>query len=530
MAAVDPGSIRSQGATRKGPMTTIEAADALFVAGDVQAAAGIYRRLIAADHRHHAAWRGLGAAQLRARAFGEAYQALANAVRLRADDGMSWNLLAEALFKLGDVEPAIEAYRRAATDAGLRAGAEENIAIMIPGSASAGNAGVLAARRAFGRRLGAEVRPVDRPPRPPSAGKLRIGYVSAFFDSANWMKPVYGVINRHDRERFEVHLVSLGGDPTEQAGYRDYDLDVIWQVGSLDDERIAALLAAAGIDVLVDLNSYSAPRWLRLFLRRPAPVQIGWFNSFATYGFDCFDGIVGDEVVIPIEEEGYFAERVLRVPGTYLAFEVLYAVPDVAPPPCCRNAGTLTFGALTSSYKLNDTTLGVWARVLRSAPGARMLIRTSTLAESSNRTHLLARFAVLGIAPERLDIEGGAAHFDFLQSYDRIDVALDMFPYSGGTTTSEALWQGVPVLTYAGDRWVARTSESLLRAAGLDDWVAADQDDLVAKASALARDPGTPAALAALRAGMRARLAASAACNTARLCRALEQIYRQAVG
>src|SRR5262249_22528101 len=158
---------------------------------------------------------------------------------------------------------------------------------------------------------------------------------------------------------------------------------------SLDDERIAGLLAAAGIDVLVDLNAYSAPRWLRLFLRRPAPVQIGWFNSFATYGFDCFDGIVGDDVVIPPAEEGYFTERALRVPGTYLAFEVLYPVPEVAPPPCCRNGGTLTFGALTSSYKLNDTTLGVWARVLRSAPGARMLIRASTLSEPSSRDHLL---------------------------------------------------------------------------------------------------------------------------------------------
>lgn len=511
-------------------MTTIEAADALFLTGDLEKATGAYRRLIATDHRDHAAWRGLGAARLRARAFGEANDALDRAVRLRPDDAEAWSLMAEALFKLGDVEPAIEAYRRATADARLRSAAEENVAIMIPGSTSAGNTGILAARRAFGRSLHAGIKPVDRPPRPPSAGKLRIGYVSAFFDSANWMKPVYGVINRHDRERFEVHLVSLGGDPSEQAGYRDYDLDVIWQVGSLDDERIAGLLAAAGIDVLVDLNSYSAPRWLRLFPRRPAPVQIGWFNSFATYGFDCFDGIVGDDVVIPIEEEGYFTERVLRVPGTYLAFEVLYAVPDVAPPPCCRNAGMLTFGALTSSYKLNDATLGVWARVLRSAPGSRMLIRTSTLAEPSNRTHLLARFAALGIAPERLDLEGGAAHFEFLQSYDRIDVALDMFPYSGGTTTSEALWQGVPVLTCAGDRWVARTSESLLRAAGLDAWVAADRDDLVVKASALARDPGTPAALAALRTGMRARLATSAACDTAGLCRALEQIYRQAVG
>ncbi|MPZ29665.1 MAG: hypothetical protein GEV13_01480 [Rhodospirillales bacterium] len=508
-------------------MTDIETADALQLAGNIDAAADAYRRVLAADQDNAAAWHGLGAARLRAGACGAASDALLRAVRLRPDETGAWGQLAEALFKLGDVERAIDAYRRAAADASMRPVAEENVAIIIPGSASAGNAAVLAARRAWGRHLAAGVSPVERPQRPPSGGKLRIGYVSAFFDKANWMKPVYGVINRHDRDRLEVHLVSLGGDPSASAGYREHDDDVIWQVGSCDDEKVARLLAAAGIDVLVDLNAYSAPKWLRLFLRRPAPAQIGWFNSFATSGLDCFDGIVGDDTVIPAAEEGFYAERVMRVRGTYLAFEVFHAVPDVAPPPCSRNQGRLTFGALASAYKLNDLTLDIWARILRSAPTSRLLIRAPTLAEPSNRDHLRARLAARGVAGERVDLEGGAPHFDFLQSYDRIDIALDTFPYNGGTTTTEALWQGVPVLTYAGDRWAARTSTSLLRAAGLDVWVASDEEDLLAKASALAHDPATPACLAALRAGMRARLAASAACDTAGLCLALEQIYRQ---
>ncbi len=300
---------------------------------------------------------------------------------------------------------------------------------------------------------------------------------------------------------------------------------MIWQAASSDDETLARGLAAAGIDVLVDLNAYGVPKWLRLFVRRPAPLQLGWFNSFATSGLDCFDGIIGDDVVIPGAEEGFYTERVLRVRGTYLAFEVRHRVPEVAPSPCSSNGGRLTFGALASGYKLTDLTIGLWARVLRSAPTSRLLVRASMLEEPSCRDHLRARFAARGIGPERIDLEGGAAHLEFLRSYDRIDVALDTFPYNGGTTTTEALWQGVPVLTYAGDRWVARTSASLLRAAGLDEWVAGDEEDLVAKASALARDPATPARLATLRAGMRRRLAASAACYTAGLCRELEEIY-----
>jgi protein O-GlcNAc transferase len=506
-------------------MTDIHAADALHMAGDIDAAADAYRGVIAADSHSFAAWYGLGGVRLRARAYGDADDALRHAVRLRPDDMGAWGLLAEVLFKLGEVEPAIDAYRRVAADASMRAVAEENLAIIMPGSASAGNAAVFTARCDYGRRLAAGVSPVERPERPPSGGKLRIGYVSAFFDRANWMKPVYGVINRHDRDRFEVHLVSLGGDPSAAAGYIDHAQDVIWQAASSDDETVARRLAAAGIDVLVDLNAYSAPKGLRLFLRRPAPLQFGWFNSFATSGLDCFDGIIGDDAVIPAAEEGFYTERVLRVRGTYLAFEVLHSVPDVAPPPCNSNGGRLTFGALASAYKLNDLTLGIWARVLLAEPTSRLLIRAPTLADPSNHDHLRARFAALGVARERIDLEGGAAHFDFLRSYDRIDVALDTFPYNGGTTTTEALWQGVPVLTYAGDRWVARTSTSLLRAAGLNEWVASDEEDLVAKAVALARDPATPARLAALRAGMRAQLAASAACDTAGLCRELEQVY-----
>ncbi len=511
-------------------MTSIEAADALRLAGDIDGAADAYRCLVDADQRNFAAWYGLGRMRLRAGAYGDASDALRHAVHLRPDHLRAWGLLSEGLFKLGEVEPAIDACHHAAADASMRAIAEENVAIMIPGSALAGNADVFAVRRNYGRHLAAGVSPVERPARPPSKGKLRIGYVSAFFDKANWMKPVYGVINRHDRDLFEVHLVSLGGEPAASAGYIDHAHDVIWRAGSIDDETLARALAAAGIDVLVDLNAYSAPKWLRLFLRRPAPVQLGWFNSFATSGLDCFDGIVGDDVVFRRAEEDFYTERVLRVRGTYLAFEVRHSVPAVAPPPCSSNSGRLTFGALVSAYKLNDLTLGLWARILLSAPTSRLFIRAATLEEPSCRDHLHARLATLGLASERVDLEGGAVHFNFLRSYDRIDVVLDTFPYNGGTTTTEALWQGVPVLTYAGDRWVARTSASLLRAAGLDEWVARDEEDLVANARALVRDLATPARLAALRAGMRARLAASAACDTEGLCRELEQVYRATKG
>jgi predicted O-linked N-acetylglucosamine transferase (SPINDLY family) len=228
--------------------------------------------------------------------------------------------------------------------------------------------------------------------------------------------------------------------------------------------------------------------------------------------------------VIPAAEEAFYSEPIERVPGSYLAFQVSDPVPDVKPPPCLDN-GHITLGCLGSAYKITAEVVAAWATVLHAAPTARLLLKNGTLDEPSNRAATLARFAAAGIGADRLILEGRAPHFEFLAAYDGIDVALDTFPYSGGTTTMEALWQGVPVLTFNGDRWASRTSRSLLLAAGLPEWVANDCAGYVGQAIALANDPQSPQRLAALRSGMRERLRASAACDVTCLCRALEQIY-----
>ena len=261
-------------------------------------------------------------------------------------------------------------------------------------------------------------------------------------------------------------------------------------------------------------------------MRRPAPVIVGWFNMFATTGIDAFDYIIGDDAVIPAAEERFYSERVLRVPGSYLAFNVLYPVPDVAPPPVLAT-GRLTFGCFASQYKITDDTVAMFAATLQGAPQARLLLKSRPLADESNRAAVQARFARHGIAAERLLLEGPDEHFAFLAAYGRVDIALDPFPYSGGTTTMEALWQGVPVLTFNGDRWASRTSRSLLLAADLEAWCLADRDALVARAIALATAPTTAAMLAVLRASLRDRLAKTAACDGAALCRGLETLYEE---
>jgi predicted O-linked N-acetylglucosamine transferase (SPINDLY family) len=198
----------------------------------------------------------------------------------------------------------------------------------------------------------------------------------------------------------------------------------------------------------------------------------------------------------------------------------------VAPPPALAS-GRITFGCFCSQYKLTDATLDMFAAILRAAPEAQLLLKNRALGDPSCRAALLTRFATRGIAGTRVLLDGPEEHAAFLAAYARVDIALDAFPYSGGTTTMEALWQGVPVLTFDGDRWAARTSRSLLLAAGLDEWCLPDRDAFVARAAALAHAAGTPAMLARLRAGLRDTLARSPACDSAALCRALERIYEE---
>jgi protein O-GlcNAc transferase len=173
--------------------------------------------------------------------------------------------------------------------------------------------------------------------------------------------------------------------------------------------------------------------------------------------------------------------------------------------------------------------LSSWARILIGAPRAKLFLKNATLDDWSTREHLLARLERLGIEPGRVELSGRSEHYAFLEAYAKVDIALDTFPYNGGTTTTEALWQGVPVLAFDGDRWAGRTSKSILLAAGLDDWMMRDEAAYVRRAIDLANDPATPGALAALRSGFRARLKSSAACDVVSLSAGLEAVYEAEV-
>ncbi len=507
----------------------LDEADRAHEAGRLDEAVALYRAALTITPHSAEGWYGLGSAAQALGAQGEAAQALARAIACGANAAPVRLALGRAYFALGNVEAAIDQFARIkdTPDAAHRVFGLLNKAVSIPGDPRADNAAILQVRREWARSEAAGIGAVPATPRRRRAAgdKLKVGYISSFFGAPNWMKPVYGVINRHDRTSLELHLFADGEPPSAEAGYRDHDADYVHRIRRASTAELADYIRRIGVDVLVDLNGYSVPGRLGLYLRQPAPAIVGWFNMFATSGMPGYGHIVGDEQVIARREERHYSERVWRVPGSYLAFEVAYPVPDIAPPPCLAN-GHVTFGCLGSQYKITDGVIAAWATILERTPMSRLYLRNGELSDASSRQALLARFAKAGIDKARIDLEGRTAHFDFLASYARVDIALDTFPYNGGTTTTEALWQGVPVLAFDGDRWASRTSKSLLVAAGLSEWCLADEAAYVERAVALALDPATPSMLGEMRAKMRTRLAASPVCDCERLCRALEDIYR----
>jgi predicted O-linked N-acetylglucosamine transferase (SPINDLY family) len=263
-----------------------------------------------------------------------------------------------------------------------------------------------------------------------------------------------------------------------------------------------------------------------MFAWRPAPLQISWLGYFATTGLSEIDYVLADPHVVPPGEETQYTERIWRLPDSYLCFTLPTDAVNVGPLPALAN-GIFTFGCLNNHKKLNDGVLEVWSRILHAAPHARLLLKNHQLGEPAIVRDTVERFAMFGIDETRLILEGPSSREQYFSTYHRVDLALDPFPYPGGTTSVEGLWMGVPVLTLHGDRFLSHLGEMVAKTVGLPEWIAADTDDYIARAVAATQD--LPA-LAALRTTLRERVERSPLTDAPRFAQhwmtAIEQMWQ----
>lgn len=390
----------------------------------------------------------------------------------------------------------------------------------ITGSEAGSQARRLERAHEFGRRV--QVRPRDRfswwsCPRQPQ--RLRIGLVSGDLRTHPVGYFLEGVLGQLGAVRLELFAYS-NSDTEDALTERIRPRFAGWrQLKGIGDEAAARCIQDDGVHVLIDLSGHTLDNRLPLFACKPAPVQASWLGYFATTGVPQIDYVLADPYVAPVADEGHFVERLWRLPESYLCFSVPEHAVEPAGLPALEN-GFITFGCFNNLNKLNDAVVAQRARVLQAVPGSRLLLKTVLLDRPEVRAATTARFAAYGIDPQRLILEGHSPRAELLAAYNRVDIALDPFPYPGGTTSVEALWMAVPVLTRRGGSFLSRLGESICVNAGLADWIAADEDDCVRKAVAFTQDL---AGLARLRTGLRDQVLASPLFDAARFARHFEE-------
>ncbi|MEO6975808.1 MAG: tetratricopeptide repeat protein [Gallionella sp.] len=284
------------------------------------------------------------------------------------------------------------------------------------------------------------------------------------------------------------------------------------------NESAANMIHADGVNILLDLSGHVAHNRLPVFAWKPAPVQVSWLGYFATTGVAEIDYILADEVGVPKDSQAQFTESVWYLPDTRLCFTAPNNDLPVAMLPALNN-GHITFGCFQNLTKLGDEVLETWREIFDALPNTRLRLQCDQFCEPAQAEQFLQRVERCGIDKSRVTAYGSTNRAAYLAEYAEVDMILDTFPYTGGTTTCEALWMGVPTLTLAGDTLLARQGASLLTAAGLVHWVATSKQEYIDKAIALASDQ---AGLVALRADLREQVLASPLFDAPRFARNFE--------
>lgn len=354
--------------------------------------------------------------------------------------------------------------------------------------------------------------------------RLKVGYVSADFRGHAVSFFISPLFSAHDRAAVDVHCYSDVSRPDELTGQLRGMADSWRDTATLSHAALAEAIRADGIDILVDLAGHTNGNRLPAFALRPAPVQVSYLGYAMTSGLVAMDYKLTDAYLTPSDTKERFTEALAMLPDSFACYAPPTRAPDVGPLPALAT-GQITFGCFNNLAKITPDVITLWSATLHAVPGSRLMLKAKGLNDSATRERLTARFSACDIAHDRLILRGHSSDVgDHLAVYNEVDIALDTFPYGGGTTTFEALWMGVPVVSLVGDRSTARLSLSFLATAGLAALAAAEPNAFVLTARELA---SSLPRLAELRSKLRQRIAASPLCDAPRFARNVEDLYRR---
>lgn len=495
--------------------------------GDTEGAAAMLEQTVGRQPAQAEPHTNLATLLRRAGRWSEARYHLETALRARPDCAEAWEGMAVLLRDAGDAEGAVACFRRALELKPDSVRAASGLLLTLNYLADADPLQVYAEHRAWARRFADPLAPrgMRHANEPSSDRPLHVGYLSADFRRHAVMSFLAPVLEAHDRESFRITCyasVVRADEVTAELkalghGWRD--------IAGLTDEEAAAVVCDDRVDILVDLNGHTQDHRLLAMARKPAPVQVTWLGYPNTTGLKTMDYRLTDAVCDPPGVTDHLhSERLWRLPGGFSCWRPPRAAPEPGGLPALER-GWVTFGSFNYAAKITPRVVETWAEILRRVPRSRLMLKYTGLDDPGVREQIAARFARWGIGADRLELVGAsvseAGHYGV---YRQLDIALDPFPYNGTTTTCDALWMGVPVVALAGRTHAARVGATLLAQVGLEELVAADEQQYVRIAVELASDA---ARLARIREGMRERVARSPLTDAAGFTRRLEEAYRQ---
>ncbi len=498
--------------------------------GKLDEAVACYRRALELEPDHAETHNNLGVAFKERGDLDNAVACYRRALELTPDAPHVHSNLAIAFREQGKLDEAVASCRRALELKPDSAGTHSNLLLTLQYRDGMTLAGLAAAHREYDQTYARPLRKEWRPhenvhDRAQSVGgsrRLRVGFVS----------PDFG---RHPVGHFAVRcLENLDPGLCETVCYSDRitqdDLTArfraaaaLWRdVVGLSDERLAEQIRSDRIDILFDLMGHTGVSRLLVFARKPAPIQIAWIGYEGTTGLEAMDYILANRYTIRAGMESFYRERVLRMPDGYVCFDPPAIAPEPGPLPAIQN-GYVRFGSFNNPAKITPRVFEVWAKVLERVPQSRLMLKYRGLGDASVRERYLGRFAALGIDPTRIELTLPGDYAEYLAAYRVVDIGLDPFPFGGGVTTCDALWMRVPVVVCPGETFASRHGLSHLANVGLTETVARDLNEYVEIAAGLAGDLPR---LAAIRAGLRERMAASPLCDGKRFAENLMKVLR----
>jgi protein O-GlcNAc transferase len=492
-------------------------------------AADVLRRATQVQPAYGSAWNSLGIALSHLGEVPAAEEAFATACRLAPQDPQPRINRAKLYLDTGRAQQTVSELRAALQLAPGHRQALSDLAGALNYTTVDPNE-VFEVHRRLGMLLESHAQPSGQPRAAARAGgqrpRLRIGYISGDFRAHSVAYFVEPLLRAHDRSRFEVYCYHAWAG-ADEVTRRLKGLAQHWRdVASLADPQLAARIAQDRLDVLIDLSGHTAGNRLAALAFRTAPIQINWCGYANTTGLRTMDCRMVDEWTDPAGAESLATERLIRLPRCFLCYQPPAEAP--LPPAPSSAGGGVTFGSFNILPKISPAAIALWGGAMNAAGNSRIIIKAKGIGLPGVRERLLAAFADAGVAPDRVElIEFLPTVAEHMSLYNRVDIALDTFPYHGTTTTCEALWMGVPVISRIGRVHASRVGLSLLTAVGLPHLAAADDAAFAATAAALASDC---AARRELRTLLRGRMAASPLCDAAGFARGFESAVQAVVG